>query len=73
VPTAASTTAGAHATDGGVRPHRFDEHGNVRIDQYYWLRDRDNPKSSKYLEDENALHQGRHGAHTGVTDRRSRS
>src|SRR3989442_13352649 len=37
-----------------VRPHRFDEHGNVRIDQYYWLRDRDNPEVIKYLEDENA-------------------
>ena len=37
-----------------VRPHRFDEHGTVRIDQYYWLRDRDNPEVIKYLEDENA-------------------
>lgn len=37
-----------------VRPHRFDEHGNVRVDQYYWLRDRDNPEVIKYLEDENA-------------------
>jgi len=37
-----------------VRPHRFDEHGNVRIDQYYWLRDRANPEVIKYLEDENA-------------------
>src|SRR5467141_1169800 len=37
-----------------VRPHRFDEHGNVRIDQYYWLRDRDNREVIKYLEDENA-------------------
>ena len=37
-----------------VRPHRFDEHGNVRIDQYYWLKDRSNPEVIKYLEDENA-------------------
>jgi oligopeptidase B len=37
-----------------VRPHRFDEHGNVRIDQYYWLKDRNNPEVIKYLEDENA-------------------
>ena len=37
-----------------VRPHQFNEHGNVRIDQYYWLRDRDNPEVIKYLEDENA-------------------
>jgi oligopeptidase B len=37
-----------------VRPHRFDEHGTVRIDQYYWLRERENPEVIKYLEDENA-------------------
>lgn len=37
-----------------VRPHRFDEHGNVRIDPYYWLRERDNPEVIKYLQDENA-------------------
>jgi oligopeptidase B len=37
-----------------VRPYRFDEHGNVRIDQYYWLKERSNPEVIKYLEDENA-------------------
>src|SRR5437867_2824634 len=37
-----------------VRPHRFDEFGTVRIDQYYWLKDRSNPEVIKYLEDENA-------------------
>src|SRR5438093_11953097 len=37
-----------------VRPQRFDEHGNVRIDPYYWLKDRSNPEVIKYLEDENA-------------------
>src|SRR6266850_4812059 len=37
-----------------IRPHRFDEFGTVRIDQYYWLKDRNNPEVIKYLEDENA-------------------
>ena len=37
-----------------VRPHRFDEHGTVRTDSYYWLRERSNPEVIKYLEDENA-------------------
>src|SRR5437667_5538856 len=37
-----------------VRPQRFDEHGNVRIDPYYWLKDRNNPEVIKYLKDENA-------------------
>jgi len=32
-----------------VRPHRFDEFGTVRIDQYYWLKDRNNPDVIKYL------------------------
>ncbi|HEV2672874.1 MAG TPA: S9 family peptidase [Gemmatimonadales bacterium] len=37
-----------------VRAHRFDEHGTVRTDPYYWLRERSNPEVIKYLEDENA-------------------
>ncbi|MFN2572663.1 MAG: S9 family peptidase [Gemmatimonadales bacterium] len=36
-----------------VRPHRFEEHGNVRVDDYYWIRERDNPEVLKYLQDEN--------------------
>ncbi|PYP15968.1 MAG: oligopeptidase B [Gemmatimonadetes bacterium] len=41
-----------------VRPHRFDEHGTVRTDSYYWLRERSNPEVIKYLEDENAYTKG---------------
>jgi len=37
-----------------VRPHRFDEFGTVRIDNYYWLKERTNPEVINYLEDENA-------------------
>src|SRR6059036_1116002 len=37
-----------------IRLHRFDEHGTVRIDPYYWLKERSNPEVIKYLEDENA-------------------
>ena len=37
-----------------VRPHRFDEFGTVRTDNYYWLKERSNPEVIKYLEDENA-------------------
>jgi oligopeptidase B len=35
------------------KPFELKEHGNVRIDNYYWLRDRDNPRVIKYLEAEN--------------------
>jgi oligopeptidase B len=37
-----------------VMPHEFKEHGNVRVDNYYWLRERDNPEVVSYLEAENA-------------------
>ena len=29
-------------------------HGDVRIDPYYWLNERDNPEVIQYLEEENA-------------------
>src|ERR1700752_5416202 len=34
-------------------PTRFEEHGHVRIDDYYWLRERDNPEVIAYLNAEN--------------------
>ncbi len=37
-----------------VVPHRLEAHGHVRIDDYYWLRERDNPEVIAYLEAENA-------------------
>jgi oligopeptidase B len=35
-------------------PHRIEAHGHVRIDPYYWLRDRENPNVVEYLKAENA-------------------
>ena len=35
-------------------PHRHEKHGDVRVDDYYWLRERDNPEIREYLEAENA-------------------
>jgi oligopeptidase B len=59
----ATATATATATAltppvAAVRPHRFDEHGTVRVDPYYWLKDRNNPEVIKYLEDENTYTKG---------------
>ncbi len=34
--------------------HRDTTHGDVRIDQYYWLRERENQEVINYLEEENA-------------------
>lgn len=62
-----TTSATAAAAEGDARewvraspplarriPKRLEAHGDVRIDEYYWLRDRDNPEVIEYLEAENA-------------------
>ena len=36
-----------------TRPHILETHGDVRIDNYYWLRQRTNPEVLAYLEAEN--------------------
>ncbi|MCA9756092.1 MAG: S9 family peptidase [Candidatus Eisenbacteria bacterium] len=36
------------------RPHRMEIHGHARVDDYYWLRERENPDVIAYLEAENA-------------------
>jgi len=35
-------------------PYELTKHGHTRIDNYYWLRERENPEVIKYLEEENA-------------------
>jgi oligopeptidase B len=34
-------------------PHRLEQHGQVRFDDYYWLNDRSNPEVQAYLQKEN--------------------
>jgi len=34
-------------------PHRLEQHGQVRFDDYYWLNDRSNPEVLAYLQKEN--------------------
>ena len=34
-------------------PHKLEKHGHIRIDDYYWMRERDNPKVIAYLHAEN--------------------
>jgi len=38
----------------GKKPVELEMHGDVRIDDYYWLRERTNPEVLSYLEAENA-------------------
>src|SRR5689334_11350759 len=35
------------------RPYEINQHGVIRNDEYYWMRERDNPEALKYLQDEN--------------------
>ena len=37
-----------------IVPTELEKHGDVRIDDYYWLRERENPDVVSYLEKENA-------------------
>jgi oligopeptidase B len=37
-----------------IIPHPLEAHGQTRIDDYYWLRERDNPEVIAYLRAENA-------------------
>ena len=37
-----------------VVPQELEKHGDVRVDDYYWLRERENPEVIAYLEAENA-------------------
>jgi oligopeptidase B len=34
-------------------PMRLEKHGHIRVDDYYWLRERDNPDVIRYLNEEN--------------------
>ncbi|HIP71459.1 MAG TPA: oligopeptidase B, partial [Anaerolineae bacterium] len=36
-----------------AKPHKLTIHGHTRTDDYYWLREKDNPAVIAYLEAEN--------------------
>jgi len=57
--TSASSPAAAAAPRAAIRPRVFREHGNERVDDYYWLRDdtRKDPDVLAYLTAENAYTQ----------------
>jgi len=37
-----------------MSPVKLEKHGDVRVDEYYWMRERENPEVVKYLNAENA-------------------
>ncbi|MEE3146958.1 MAG: S9 family peptidase [Bacteroidota bacterium] len=38
-------------------PHELEKHGDIRIDEYYWMNERDHPDVVAYLEAENAYYE----------------
>ena len=53
-PLAAAQSRSSSPPVAPTKPHRLEMHGDVRIDPYYWLRERENPQVIAYLEAENA-------------------
>ncbi len=51
------------------RPTELEAHGDVRVDNYYWLRERDNPEVLAYLEAENAYAESVLAATAGLRER----
>lgn len=40
-----------------IIPHELEKHGHIRVDNYYWLNDRENPEVIDYLNKENEYYQ----------------
>ena len=40
-----------------IKPHNLEKHGEVRVDDYYWLNDRENKEVIDYLNKENEYYQ----------------
>src|ERR1700727_336423 len=50
-------------------PTRLDAHGDVRVDDWYWLRDRDDPAVIAYLEAENGYTEAMTAGSAGLRER----
>ncbi len=59
-PTVAQAVAQAarvEAPRAKIVPHAMEEHGKIRTDNYFWLKERENPEVISYLEHENAYYE----------------
>ncbi len=61
VDSGASEMISSEAPVARVQPERLEAHGDVRIDNYYWLRERESEEVKNYLEAENAYVKARLG------------
>ena len=50
---ASACNSGINAPEAEKIPKEFSEFGNTRIDNYYWMNERKNPKVMSYLKEEN--------------------
>ena len=50
------------------REHRLELHGDLRIDEYYWLKDRENPEVLEYLAAENSYREHEMAPLKGLTE-----
>ena len=46
----------------GQRPHKLDAHGETRTDDYFWLKDKTEPRGHQAPRSRERLHRGRHEA-----------
>ena len=51
------------------KPKELETHGDVRVDDYYWMRERENPDVISYLEAENAYTESVMAESTGLRQR----
>lgn len=42
-------------------PHQLETHGDVRVDNYFWMKDREHPEVINYLNEENAYYEANMG------------
>ncbi len=52
-----------------IIPKQLDKHGSMRTDNYFWLRERDNPEVRQYLEAENKYTQAMMAHTQGLQDK----
>src|ERR1700722_11975528 len=66
-----SSTTPQHPTPPAAprRPTRLEAHGDVRVDEWHWLRDRDDPAVIAYLEAENSYSEAMTAASSGLRER----
>ncbi len=66
---AACGTDKPEAPAAAKEPTELEMHGDVRVDEYYWLRERENPEVIRYLEQENAYTDSILGEHADFEKR----